>query len=91
MLPGEFFIYLLMSVPGITRFQVVQRQLNELHLSIVRGPEFNDASLVYIRQEITKALGNSVELLCHFVDEIALTPSGKLRVTICDLPPSESA
>jgi len=90
-LPGEFFIYLLMSVPGITRFQVVQRQMNQLHLSMVRGPEFDDASLAYIRQEITKALGNSVELQCHFVDEIALTPSGKLRVTVCDLPPSDSA
>ncbi|HEY8682483.1 MAG TPA: phenylacetate--CoA ligase family protein [Rhodanobacter sp.] len=87
-LPGEFFPHMLKDVPGLTRFQVVQRRLDQLDLSIVRGPAFDDASLAYIRRETAKVLGDSIELRCHFVDAIALTPSGKLRVTVSELPPT---
>jgi phenylacetate-CoA ligase len=85
-LPGEFFPHMLKDVPGLIRFQVVQRQLDKLDLAIVRGAEFNDASIAYIRTEAAKVLGDSIELRCHFVDDIALTPSGKLRVTVSELP-----
>jgi phenylacetate-CoA ligase len=85
-LPGEFFIYLLKDVAGVERFQVVQRRLDQLDLSIVRNRHFDDAGLAYIRREVAKVLGDSVELHCHFVDDIPLTPSGKLRVTISELP-----
>jgi phenylacetate-CoA ligase len=86
MLPGEFFPHMLKDVHGLKRFQLVQRQLDKLDLSIVRGPGFNDDSLAYIRREVTKVLGDSVELQCHFVDDIPLTALGKLRVTISELP-----
>ncbi|HEY4293682.1 phenylacetate--CoA ligase family protein [Luteibacter sp.] len=84
-LPGEFFPHMLKDVPGLTRFQLVQRSLERLDLSIVRGRDFNDASLDYIRREVTKVLGDSAELHCHFVDDIPLTRSGKLRVTVSEL------
>ena len=85
-LPGEFFPHMLKDVPGLVRFQLVQRRLDQLDLAIVRGPGFDDAGLAYIRREVAKVLGDSVALHCHFVDDIALTPSGKLRVTVCELP-----
>jgi phenylacetate-CoA ligase len=84
-LPGEFFPHMLKDVPGLVRFQVVQRQLERLDLSIVRGDEFNEASLAYIRSEVAKVLGDSIILDVHFVDDIALTPSGKMRVTVSEL------
>lgn len=86
-LPGEFFPHMLKDVPGLQRFQLVQRRLDQLDLSIVRGPSFDDAGMAYIRREVTKVLGDSVELNCRFVDDIRLTPSGKLRVTVSELPP----
>jgi len=89
-LPGEFFPHMLKDVPGLLRFQVVQRQLDKLDLAIVRGAEFNDASMAYIRGETAKVLGDSIELRCHFVDDIALTPSGKLRVTVSELAPTQA-
>jgi phenylacetate-CoA ligase len=85
-LPGEFFPHMLKDVPGVQRFQLVQRQLDRLDLAIVRGADFDEASLAYIRREVVKVLGDSVELDCHFVDDIPLTPSGKLRVTVSELP-----
>lgn len=84
-LPGEFFPHMLKDVPGLQRFQLVQRQLDRLDLSIVRGQAFDDASLAYIRHEVAKVLGDSAELHCHFVDDIPLTRSGKLRVTVSEL------
>jgi phenylacetate-CoA ligase len=84
-LPGEFFPHMLKDVPGLTRFQLVQRRLDRLDLSIVRGDGFSDSSLDYIRREVSKVLGDSAELHCHFVDDIPLTRSGKLRVTVSEL------
>jgi phenylacetate-CoA ligase len=84
-LPGEFFPHMLKDVPGLQRFQLIQRRLDRLDLTIVRGDGFNDASLAYIRREVSKVLGDSTELHCHFVDDIPLTPSGKLRVTVSEL------
>jgi len=73
------------DVPGVTRFQLVQRRLDRLDLSIVRGPGFDEASVDYIRREVGKVLGDSAQLQCHFVDDIPLTRSGKLRVTVSEL------
>ena len=84
-LPGEFFPHMLKDVNGLERFQLVQRRLDQLDLAIVRGAGFDDASLAYIRREVAKVLGDSVELHCHFVDDIPLTRSGKLRVTVSEL------
>ena len=86
-LPGEFFPHMLKEVRGVERFQLVQRQLDRLDLSIVRGDGFDDHSLEFIRREIGKVLGDSVTVDCHFVDDIPLTRSGKLRVTVSELPP----
>ena len=86
-LPGEFFPHMLKDVPGVQRFQLVQRRLDHLDLSIVRGIGFDDASLEYIHREVDKVLGGSVQLHCHFVDEIPLTSSGKRRVTVSELTP----
>lgn len=85
-LPGEFFPHMLKDVKGLQRFQLVQRQLDRLDLAIVRGADFDETSLAYIRREVAKVLGDSVELDCRFVDDIPLTPSGKLRVTVSELP-----
>ena len=86
-LPGQFFPHMLKDVRGLQRFQLVQRELDRLDLSIVRGPTFDTDSMAYLRAEFKKVLGESVELHCHFVDDIPLTPSGKLRVTVSELVP----
>lgn len=85
LLPGEFFPHMLKDVPGLKRFQLVQRELDRLELSLVCGEAFDDASLAYIRREVAKVAGDRVGLECRIVDDIPLTPSGKLRVTVSAL------
>lgn len=84
-LPGEFFPHMLKDVDGVARFQVVQRKMDCLDLAIVRGDGFDDSALQYIRRETAKVLGDSVRLDVRFVDDIPLTASGKLRVTVSRL------
>ena len=85
-LPGMFFPVLLKEVPGVHQYQIVQRQLDQLDLSLVRNAAFNDDSLAMIHREIHKVLGDSIAVNCRFVDEIPLTRSGKTRLTISELP-----
>ncbi|GAB3786472.1 phenylacetate--CoA ligase family protein [Dyella agri] len=90
LLPGEFFPHMLKDVPGLRRFQLVQRRLDRLELALVCDDRFDDASMAYIRHELAKVVGDSVALDCRIVDDIPLTPSGKLRVTVSALaaPPA---
>ena len=90
LLPGEFFPHMLKDVPGLRRFQLVQRRLDRLELALVCDERFDDASMGYIRRELAKVVGDSVALDCRIVDDIPLTPSGKLRVTVSALtaPPA---
>jgi phenylacetate-CoA ligase len=86
LLPGEFFPHMLKDVPGLRQYQVIQRQLDRLDISIVRGEGFDDDALAYIRREVTKVVGDAWSLDFHFVEHIAPNASGKFRVTQCELP-----
>ena len=85
LLPGEFFPHMLKDVPGLRRFQLVQRRLDRLELALVCDERFDDDGMAWIRRELAKVVGDSVALDCRIVDDIPLTPSGKLRVTVSAL------
>lgn len=84
-LPGEFFPHLLKDVPGILRFQVVQKRLDALELKIVADAGFTAREEAFVLQQVSSALGGGVELQLHRVDEIPLTASGKFRVTVSEI------
>ena len=84
-LPGEFFPHMLKDVEGIDQFQVVQRQIDRLDISLVRGKGFDESALDYIRDETAKVVGASLKLHFDFVEHIAPGRNGKFRVTRCEL------
>lgn len=83
--PGEFIVYIFLNAKGIKRYQVVQRSLEKFDVSLVRDRDFDESVLALLRRELAKAVGDSVELDFHFVEDIPLTPTGKLRVTVSEL------
>jgi len=85
-LPGEFFPHMLKDVAGVIRFQVVQRSLDSLDLSIVRGDRFDSAAVDHIRREISAVIGDGTRVDIHFVDAIPTLANGKFRVTISEIP-----
>ena len=86
--PGEFFPHMLKDVVGLRRFQVVQRSLDSLDVTLVRGDGFDADALDYIRGQTARVLGPRVELRFGFADAIATSPSGKFRVTVSEIPPA---
>ena len=83
--PGEFFPHMLKDVTGVRRFQVIQRSLDCVDMTLVRGDGFDESASAYIRRETAKVLGESVTLNLIFADTIALGTNGKFRVTISEL------
>jgi len=84
-LPGEFFPHMFKDVLGLVRFQVVQRTLDTLDISLVRGDGFEAGGLDYARAEIRKVLGEALDLRFHFVDALHTGANGKFRVTVSEL------
>lgn len=87
LLPGEYIVYMFLAIPGVKQYQVVQRESDALLVRLVLDPDC-DASAVHetIRDSIRKLTGDGVRIEFETVDAIALTASGKRRVTICELP-----
>ncbi|MEE1675362.1 phenylacetate--CoA ligase family protein [Agarivorans aestuarii] len=84
-IPGELFPHLFKEFVGISRFQVVQQQIEQVTLKIVANEQFSDADKVAISDEINKYSNGELRLNFELVDDIPLTASGKHRVTICEV------
>ena len=83
--PGEYIVYAFLYATGIRRYQVVQKQLDAFEIRIVRDRDFDPSVIDLVRRELLKVVGDSVALNFEFVDEIPLTQTGKLRVTVSEL------
>lgn len=84
-IPGELFPHLFKEFKGISRFQVKQSKLDELHIIMIINDHFTDSDKEQISQEINKYALNELNLIFDIVDNIPLTVSGKHRVTICNV------
>jgi phenylacetate-CoA ligase len=84
--PGEYIVYAFLYATGIRRYQVVQKRLDAFEIRIVRDRDFEPAVVDLVRRELRKVVGDSVDLNFEFVDDIPLTQTGKLRVTVSELP-----
>ncbi|MGH8174415.1 MAG: phenylacetate--CoA ligase family protein, partial [Rhodanobacteraceae bacterium] len=85
LLPGEYIVHAFLGIPSIKRYQLVQRELAVLDITLVPDEGFGEPVLEQIRQAIAKVVGESVSIRFHVVDEIAPSASGKFRVAICEL------
>jgi phenylacetate-CoA ligase len=83
--PGEYIVYAFLYATGVKRYQVVQKRLDAFEIRIVRDKDFEHSTVDLVRRELLKVVGDSVTLDFQFVDEIPLTQTGKLRVTISEL------
>jgi len=67
---------------NIKQFQFYQDMKGEVFFNIVRKPTYTDMDTEYIRTELSKKLGEDVDLIHRFVDHIPRTKSGKYRFLI---------
>jgi phenylacetate-CoA ligase len=89
LLPGEYFPMLFNEFAFIKQYQIVQHDLDHVDVNLVAQASDAAPHLSHFEHELRKALGPSVQTRINFMDELPLTSSGKLRVTIshvCGLP-----
>lgn len=86
LLPGEYMVYVFLPITGIRQYQVVQKTLDALEVRLVPDVDYDPSVQDRIRAEIGKLVGDGIRIDFTLVDTIALTASGKRRVTICELP-----
>jgi len=84
-IPGELFPHLFKEFSHINRFQVKQTRLNQLEINLIVTEDFSAQDQAKMTQEINKYSNNELALIFNIVDDIPLTPSGKHRVTICEV------
>ncbi|MCA9405810.1 MAG: phenylacetate--CoA ligase family protein [Candidatus Omnitrophica bacterium] len=87
-IPGEFFPHLMKEFEEVDRFQVVQTSIEQIKINIVKKKEFAEDKFRILKEEITKVVGMSTEVVYEFVESIPLTSTGKYRVTISEVPVS---
>ncbi|MFV1871986.1 MAG: phenylacetate--CoA ligase family protein [Oleiphilus sp.] len=83
-IPGEFFPHLLKDFSSIKQFQIVQKSIDSISVNLVLYQE-NPAELKQIHQLISENTGAALNVNMNLLDDIPLTSSGKLRVTISEL------
>lgn len=81
-IPGEQIVALFLGISGIRRYQVTQRTLDSLDLSLVRDADFDDAVLSEIEKRFAPLIDPGMNLRIEFADDIPRLASGKTRVTV---------
>ncbi len=76
------------EVPGIRRFQCVQTGPAEIVFKVQPGKGFGEDSVRRLRQNFVPMLPAGMRLEIKVVEEMELTPAGKLRVVQAWRPPT---
>lgn len=80
--PGEFFPHLMKEVCEVREFQVQQRSLEDLVVSVVLAQPFSDRSERLLRQEMARVFTPKTRVTINSVQSIPRLPSGKRRIVI---------
>jgi phenylacetate-CoA ligase len=71
---------------NVKQFQFYQEKIGEVVLNIVRKPAFSKQDAEYLYWEVSRSCGDDVVITIRYVDDIPLTPRGKYRYFVQNLP-----
>lgn len=70
------------GLSGIKETQIIQTDINDITLKIVRDSTYNDASLEKLITELKIRVGNEFSIYVEFTDRIPRTTSGKYKSVV---------
>jgi len=79
---GEFFTHLFYFVEGIKLFQVIQEEIDNITVKIVKDGEVSSRSLLEINKKIKMVMGETCKVRFEYVGDIPKTATGKYLYTI---------
>jgi phenylacetate-CoA ligase len=83
--PGELFPHVIKDFHDIRRFQVIQESMHDIRLLLQSDTKISEDTKQAIVAKLVELVGADMQVHVEIVDSIALTPSGKHRVTISRL------
>lgn len=84
-LHGLSLIYVLRDLQGVSEFKIIQENLHETTVQIVKNENYRPEFEGKIKAEFKKRLGQDVAISIVFCDEIAKEKSGKFRYVISNI------
>jgi phenylacetate-CoA ligase len=81
----------LTKFPGIAQMQLVQENLQQIIVRIVRDPQYGSETQNGLIAELKDSVGAHNEIRIEFVDKIPQEKSGKYRFAISKVPNPYSA
>jgi len=79
---GEFFSHVFYGISGISRYQIVQRTINEIDINIVANDQLRSEDKSDILDKFNAILGDDIHLNFNEIDAIPTPESGKFRFAI---------
>lgn len=83
---GAFLSYLLYSVEGVNSFQIHQKSLTDIDISLESNGLLKEEDILKLEKTISQQLGPGIEVNLQVVDRIPRTPTGKHRYIVSDVP-----
>lgn len=83
---GEFFTHIFYDLTQVSSFQLVQKSLQEICVSVVLRPGEKAFGPELLRSRMEQALGPAVRVEIQIVGKIERPPSGKHRFVISHVP-----
>ena len=75
----------LTAIPGIEQMQLVQDELHQLCVKVVKDSSFNEASEHKLHNEFREVFGAEITVEIQYVPSLEQTRSGKYRFAICNV------
>jgi phenylacetate-CoA ligase len=85
-IPGIYFPPRFRELKGIEQFQIIQPDINNITLKIVKNKLFSPEELEKMIQMIKEKIGKGVKISVEECSHIPLTERGKTRLVISNLP-----
>ncbi len=80
--PGELFVWAMLDWPDVKRWQVAQTAADVVEFRLVVAQPWSEAQRHALAANVASTCGDSPRVRVVEVDAIALTPSGKRRLTL---------
>jgi len=79
---GLALVYVVLDVPGIIKFKILQESTDYTKVLLVTMPDFDTTYVASIKKGMMERLGNDVTIDVELVDDIPAEKSGKYRYVI---------
>ncbi|WP_031435266.1 phenylacetate--CoA ligase family protein [Methylomarinum vadi] len=81
-------IYVLRETEGVEQFKIIQHDINQFEVLIVKNTLWHDIAFQHIEQKFKERFGNAANIDIRLIDRIEPEASGKIRQVVAKIQPN---